>query len=97
MISLLHVIGAHDSYIARQFQIHALRLGLAGGLFGLCLAAATILSAGAWLRSTENEVLPDLALSLGSWSVLLLLPPATALVAMVTARITVLRSLARMP
>jgi cell division transport system permease protein len=97
VISLLHVIGAHDSYIARQFQIHALRLGLAGGLFGLCLAAATILSAGAWLRSTENEVLPDLALSLGSWSVLLLLPPATALVAMVTARITVLRSLARMP
>jgi len=97
VISLLHVIGAHDAYIAQQFQAHALRLGLAGGLFGLGLAAATILSVGAWLRATENEVLPDLALSLGNWSLLLLLPPATALVAMLTARFTVLRSLSRMP
>ena len=97
VIGLLHVIGAHDAYIAQQFQLHALRLGLFGGLFGLCFAAATILLAGAWLRATGNEILPDLALSLGSWSVLLLLPPATALVAMLTARLTVLRSLARMP
>lgn len=97
VISLLHVIGAHDTYIAQQFQIHALRLGLLGGLVGLGFAAATILSVGAWLRATQNEILPDLALSLGSWSLLLLLPPATALVAMLTARLTVLRSLARMP
>ena len=97
VIGLLHVVGAHDAYIAQQFQLHALRLGLAGGLIGLGFAAATILSVGAWLRATENEVVPDLTLSLGSWSVLLLLPPATALVAMLTARLTVLRSLARMP
>lgn len=97
VIGLLHVVGAHDTYIAQQFQLHALRLGLVGGLVGLGFAAATILSAGAWLRATENEVVPDLTLSLGSWSVLLLLPPATALVAMLTARLTVLRSLARMP
>lgn len=97
VIGLLHVVGAHDAYIAQQFQLHALRLGLAGGLVGLGFAAATILSVGAWLRATENEVVPDLTLSLASWSVLLLLPPATALVAMVTARLTVLRSLARMP
>ena len=97
VISLLHVIGAHDTYIARQFQLHALRLGLVGGLVGLGFAAATILSVGAWLRATHNEVLPDIALSLGNWSLLLLLPPATALVAMMTARLTVLRNLARMP
>lgn len=97
VISLLHVIGAHDAYIAQQFQLHALRLGMLGGLVGLGFAAATILSIGAWLRATENEILPDLSLSLGSWSLLLLLPPATALVAMLTARLTVLRSLARMP
>lgn len=97
VIGLLHIIGAHDAYIARQFQAHALRLGLTGGLCGLGLAAATILAVGAWLRATENEVMPDLALTIGSWCVLLLLPPATALVAMLTARFTVLRSLARMP
>src|SRR3546814_8077793 len=34
-IELLHMIGAQDSYVARQFQNHALRLGLRGGLIGL--------------------------------------------------------------
>lgn len=97
VISLLHVIGAHDTYIAHQFQLHALRLGLLGGVVGLGFAAATILAVGAWLRTTGNEILPDLALSLGSWVLLLLLPPATALVAMLTARLTVLRNLSRMP
>ena len=97
VINLLHVIGAHDAYIAQQFQLHALRLGLLGGLVGLGFAAATILASGAWLRATGNGILPDLSLSLGNWSLLLLLPPATALVAMLTARLTVLRSLARMP
>lgn len=97
VIGLLHLIGAQDSYVAKQFQLHALRLGLRGGLVGLALAAATILAAGAWLRATQNEVLPDIALSLGGWAALLLLPAVTALVAMITARITVLRSLARMP
>lgn len=97
VISLLHVIGAHDTYIAHQFQLHALRLGLLGGLVGLGFAAATILAVGVWLRTTGNEILPDLALSPGNWALLLLLPSATALVAMLTARVTVLRNLSRMP
>jgi len=97
VIGLLHMIGAHDAYIAQQFQLHALRLGLLGGIVGLGCAAVTLLSVGAWLRASENEILPDLSLSLASWSLLVLLPPATALVAMLTARLTVLRSLARMP
>src|SRR3546814_9271729 len=33
-IELLHMIGAQDSYVARQFQNHALRFGLRGGLIG---------------------------------------------------------------
>jgi cell division transport system permease protein len=97
VISLLHVIGAHDTYIAHQFQLHALRLGLLGGLVGLGFAAATILAVGVWLRTTGNEIVPDLALSPGNWALLLLLPSATALVAMLTARVTVLRNLSRMP
>ena len=28
VIEIVHLVGAHDSYIARQFLFHALRLGL---------------------------------------------------------------------
>ncbi|CAN1529569.1 FtsX Cell division protein [Rhabdaerophilaceae bacterium] len=39
IIDVLHLVGAEDAYIARQFQAHFLRLGLKGGGAG-CLAAA---------------------------------------------------------
>ncbi len=97
VIELLHVIGAHDAYVARQFQSHALRLGLRGGLVGCALAVVTLLAFGFWFESTSSEAMPRLSLSIVGWGSLLLLPGATALVAMVTARITVLRSLSRLP
>src|ERR1700722_6281535 len=34
VIELLHLLGAQDAYIARQFQVHALGLGLRGGVIG---------------------------------------------------------------
>ncbi|HRE21979.1 MAG TPA: ABC transporter permease [Rhabdaerophilum sp.] len=38
IIDVLHLVGAEDSYIAREFQRHFLRLGLKGGLTGALLA-----------------------------------------------------------
>lgn len=38
IIDVLHLVGAEDSYIAREFQRHFLRLGLKGGLIGGMLA-----------------------------------------------------------
>src|SRR5690606_33211535 len=43
VIELLHLMGAQDRYIAREFQGHALKLGLRGGLFGFLLAVAALL------------------------------------------------------
>jgi hypothetical protein len=43
------------------------------------------------------EALPRFALGAFGWLILLLLPPAAGLTALATARITVLRGLARMP
>jgi cell division transport system permease protein len=34
IVNVLHFVGAHDSYIAREFQRHFLRLGLRGGAIG---------------------------------------------------------------
>ena len=96
-IELLHLIGARDAYIARQFQRHALKLGLRGGLLGAVMALATILPVGYLLRRTESALLPEAVLSLQEWAAFAALPLVAALVAMATARITVLRTLDRMP
>lgn len=102
IVEVLHLIGARNGYIARQFEWHALRLGLKGGAVGLMLAALTLLGIGttaARVGSLGDEIpiLPDMSLPPAQWALLLLLPPAAGLIAMVTARITVLRALARMP
>lgn len=96
-IELLHLMGARDAYIARQFQRHALRLGLRGGVIGTGLALATILPVGYLIERSQDGMLPSLSWSLPEWGALALLPMATALVTMVTARLTVLGTLARMP
>lgn len=102
IVEVLHLIGARDGYIARQFEWHALRLGLKGGVIGLIFAALTFLGIAAAAEQVgvfadEIRLLPSLSLPAAKWALLLLLPPAAALIAMVTARITVLRALARMP
>jgi cell division transport system permease protein len=101
VIEVLHLMGARDGYIAGQFQSHALRLGLRGGVFGLLLAVATLFGIAHAATTTaliggRVQLLPALGLTPWDWAVLALLPLAAALIAMITARVTVLRALARM-
>ncbi len=96
-IELLHLIGAQDSYVARQFQNRALSLGLRGGILGLLCAVPTLYLARLLLQRIDSGLLPELTLRSWEWAILILLPVAAALVTMVTARVTVLRTLARMP
>ncbi len=97
VIELLHVMGARDLYVAEQFQGHALRLGLAGGLLGAAAATLTVLGVAWLLRGEQSLLLPSIRLGWLAWALLIALPPVTGLVAMLTARWTVLRTLARLP
>ncbi|MEQ8355388.1 MAG: FtsX-like permease family protein [Kiloniellaceae bacterium] len=96
-IEVLHLIGAQDSYVARQFQNHALSFGLRGGLLGLACAIPTLYLVRVLLQRIDSGLLPELSLRPYEWPLLVLLPVAAALITMVTARITVMRTLARMP
>lgn len=96
VIELLHLMGAHDSYIARQFATRALYLGLRGGIIGLVLGVPTLIGLDSLAARLEGGMLPELSLGFGQWLLIAALPLAVGLVAMVTARLTVTRSLAGM-
>ena len=102
VVEVLHLIGARDTYIAAQFQWQALRLGLRGAVLGLIAAALTLLAlghaqaAGSALGGVATA-LPRTGLTPAEWGSLLLLLPIAGLTALVTARMTVLGALARMP
>ncbi|MFQ5765064.1 MAG: cell division protein FtsX, partial [Rhodospirillales bacterium] len=95
-IEVLHLIGAQDSYVARQFASRALALGLKGGVIGLLLAVPTLLGIGYLAREMDPNMLPDITLGPGHWVAIAGLPLAVALIAMLTARTTVMKTLARM-
>jgi cell division transport system permease protein len=93
VIELVHLLGAPDRYIARQFQAHALMQGFVGGVLGLVAGAATITAIG-WLAGTlGGGLLPLARLDWSDWAVIACLPVAAALVSMLTARIAVLHIL----
>lgn len=97
IIELLHQMGAHDRYIAGQFQLQAMMLAIRGGLAGAVAAAAVLVVIG-WVASgVDAAFLPPLTLAPVEWIALLVVPVAAIAISMLTARITVLRALARMP
>lgn len=95
-IEVLHFIGAQDSYVAAQFAGRALVLGLKGGVIGLLLAVPTLWGIGAMAGQMESGLVPDITLRPAHWAALAGLPIIVALIAMLTARITVMKTLSRM-
>lgn len=95
-IEVLHLIGAQDTYVARQFAVRALWLGVKGGLIGLALAIPTLLGLGHLASSMQSATIPDISIGLVQWLVMALMPVIAGGIAMLTARVTVLRTLSRM-
>jgi len=104
-IEILHLIGAPDRFIAAQFQRHTGRLALVGAVVGAVLAAVT-LAALQWTAARAASgvgpaglasLLSSIEFGLRDWIALVALPVGAALIATVTARASVLVSLARLP
>ena len=96
-VALLHRLGAYDEYIARQFQQHAALLALKGAFVGSGIAAGTMLMLHLMARHIESPLFPSFALGLSHWVILMSLPLLMSLIALASARMSVLATLKRMP
>ncbi len=98
-VELLHHMGASDSYIAHQFQRHAMILALKGGgigtLSGLIVTAVIIIVSKS--KNMEAALIPSMEISFIGFLFLLTIPIIAAIIAIITSRFTVLRSLTKMP
>lgn len=96
VVDLLHVIGARDSFIARQFGRHAFRIGLVGGAIGTIAGIFSWAALLIALEEVEPVLLPQLVPKTAHWAWALAVPAATAALAVISARIAVLRRLSRL-
>lgn len=101
IVEIVHMIGARDSFIAREFEQHFFWMGLRGGLMGLGLAVLTmILVSWAWGGGTGPAsalYAPQILSAPLRYVWLLGVPIAIAAIALYTARLTVLRVVGRLP
>ena len=100
IVEVVHMIGARDVFIAKEFQNHFLWLGIRGGAIGLVIALLTLLGSSLLWDSRATPVagqyLPQITGSPLLYLWLLMVPAGLGLIAMMTARLTVLRVLGRM-
>ncbi|MGB1876217.1 MAG: cell division protein FtsX [Rhodospirillaceae bacterium] len=96
VISVLHLIGARDVYVATQFAKRTLIAALKGSAGGLIAGALALFAIGLLARNVESGFLPDIELTLGFWVLPLLVSLFATTLAMVTAFTTVLSTLRSM-
>jgi len=95
-IVIVHLLGGTDAQIARVFQRSIGVDAAGGGVVGLALATVVILFLGRRFAGLGAGLVDGGALDTLDWLLLALIPVAAVVLAMVTARLTVLHSLRKM-
>lgn len=95
-IEILHLMGATDPQIARLFQRRIALDVLFGGLLGFAIAVMVLLLIGGRVSAIGSELLGSASLPSEGWIALIALPLASALLALLVARVTILRALGRL-
>ena len=95
-IEIIHLLGGTDGQIARTFQRAIGVDAAAGGVLGLALGLVAVLFLGRRFAALGAGLVDSGALDWQEWAGLALIPLGTAILAMLTARVTVLRALRRL-
>ena len=95
-IEILHLMGTTDIQVARLFQRRIALDALFGGLVGFLLAGGVLLGLGDRVAALGSELLGSAAIPAEGWVALFGLPLLGVLLAMLVARLTILRALGKM-
>lgn len=94
-IEIVHLLGGNDRQIARLFQRSVGVDALLGGLAGLALGSGAVLLLGRRFGELQSGLVSGGGLSLSDWIVIASVPLIGLALALMTARVTVLRGLGR--
>jgi cell division transport system permease protein len=95
-IEIVHLLGGTDAQIAKVFQRSMGVDAIGGGVVGFALAVVVILFLGRRFAGLGAGMVESGALGWNDWLLLAMVPVAAALLAMLTARLTVMHALRKM-
>lgn len=95
-IEIVHLLGGTDGQIARIFQRSIAADAMVGGIVGLLLGLIALFLLGRQFAALGSGMVAGGGLGLLDWAAIGAIPLAGVLIAMLTARVTVLAALRRM-
>ena len=95
-IEIVHLLGGTDAQIARIFQRSIAADAMVGGVVGLLLGLVALFLLGRQFAALGSGMVAGGGLSLADWIAIAAIPLTGVLIAMLTARVTVLAALRRM-
>lgn len=95
-IEIVHMLGGTDAQIARIFQRSMAVDAAAGGIGGLMLGLVAIILLGRQFAALGSGMMTSTGLGMTDWLIICCIPLAGVLLAVLTARLTVLSALRRM-
>ncbi len=96
-VETLHLVGASDEYIARQFRHHTLKGALKGAVAGVICMVLSILGVSYMTHTIDTAIFPHIRLMPLEWILIAAAPVlAGSLIAHFTAQRTVMRELSRL-
>jgi cell division transport system permease protein len=95
-IEIVHLLGGTDGQIAQLFQRAVLVDSILGGVAGLVLGLAAVLALGYQFAALDSGMIASAGLDWIDWIVIALIPVFGVLLAVATARFTVLAAVRKM-
>ena len=95
-LEILHVVGATDKYIAKQYALTYAKIGFFSGIVGLLIAIPCIILIGKYGLSTESGLISGAKLSVFAWGLIMMTPLFSSIYSMITSYITVKHSLEKL-
>ena len=95
VISLMHMMGANDFFVTRQYAFRNFVLTFVGGFFGFLLALPIMAGISFFIRGATLDFVFNPMLTMAQWGILLAVPLLLAILAFFTTLKTVLSYLKR--
>jgi len=96
-VELLHLMGANDRYITKQFQHHAFMLAVRGSLIGVAVTVLAMVGLQVFVGAQSATAAAFLRFGTFDYVLVIALPLVICMVATLSAKYTVLRALGQMP
>lgn len=96
IIEILHIMGATDNYVAKQYASRGFWVGLSSGIIGTILSIIALLIMSHLSSGLETGLIGSAKLGIAHWGVLISLPFVTAFLSMLMSFLSVKHTLRKM-